>query len=122
MRQHWSATTKSFFGKVTKSQILATVREVKGEAAAQMIDHLKKSDMATEAERLVAGANGLPAPLRSTHEGGSQALVAPSATTVEAPTQPASEGIEDAISIGATLPAFLTEGLPKAAAYPIAAE
>ena len=122
MRRHWSATSKSFFGKVTKSQILSTVREVKGEAAAQMIDHLKKSDMATEAERLVAGANWLPAPLRSTHEMGSHALVAPSATTVEAPTQPASEGSEDADSEAVTLPAFLTEGLASVATYPIAAE
>ncbi|WP_284180227.1 ParB/RepB/Spo0J family partition protein [Rhabdaerophilum sp. SD176] len=122
MRRHWAATSKSFFGKVTKSQILATVREVKGEAAAQMIDHLKKSDMATEAERLVTGANWLPAPLRSTHEMGSHALVAPSATTVEAPTQPASEGSEDANSEAVTLPAFLTEGLASVATYPIAAE
>lgn len=122
MRRHWSATSKSFFGKVTKSRILATVCEVKGEAAAQMIDHLKKSDMATEAERLVAGANWLPAPLRSTLERGSHALVAPSATTVEAPTQPASEGGKDASSEAVTLPAFLTEGLETAAAYPIAAE
>jgi ParB family chromosome partitioning protein len=122
MRRHWSATSKSFFGKVTKSQILATVREVKGEAAAQMIDHLKKSDMATEAERLVAGANWLPAPLRSTHEMGLHALVAPSATTVEVPTQPASEGSEDADSEAVALPAFLTEGPATAAAYPVAAE
>lgn len=122
LRRYWSATTKSFFGKVTKSQILATVREVKGEAAAQMIDHLKKSDMAIEAERLVAGANWLPATLRSTHETGSHSLVAPSATTVEAPTQPACAGNEDANSEGVALPAFLTEGLAKAAAYPIAAE
>lgn len=122
MRRHWSATSKSFFGKVTKSQILATLREVKGEAVAQMIGHLKKSDMATEAERLVAGANWLPAPLRSTLERGSHALVAPFATTVEAPTQPANEGGEDANSEAVTLPAFLTEGLATAAAYPIAAE
>jgi len=122
MRRHWSATTKSFFSKVTKSQILATLREVKGEAAAQMIDHLKKSDMAVEAERLVAGASWLPAPLRSTQERGPHALVARSATTVEAPAQPASEGSEDADSEAVTLPAFLTEGLSTAAAYPLAAE
>jgi len=122
MRRHWSATSKSFFGKVTKSQIIATVREVKGEAVAQMIDHLKKSDMATEAERLVAGANWLPAPLRSTYERGSHALVASSGTTVEVPVQPASEGSEDANPAAITLPAFLTEGLATAAAYPVAAE
>jgi hypothetical protein len=53
---------------------------------------------------------------------GSHALVAPSATTVEAPTQPASEGSEDADSEAVTLPAFLTEGLETASTYPIAAE
>jgi len=40
------------------------VREGAGERAAQLIDHLKKSDMATEAERLLAETGWLPEPLR----------------------------------------------------------
>jgi len=40
------------------------VTEAKGEAAAQLIDHLKKPDMAKEAEHLLAGTGWLPEPLR----------------------------------------------------------
>lgn len=35
-----------------------------GESAAQLIDHLKMGEMATEAERLLAGSGWLPEPLR----------------------------------------------------------
>ncbi|MBG0792498.1 ParB/RepB/Spo0J family partition protein [Methylocystis sp. H62] len=65
MSAHWAPTAESFFGKVTKARILAAVREAKGEATAQMIDHLKKADMATEAERLLQGTGWLPEPLRT---------------------------------------------------------
>lgn len=64
MSAHWTPTVESYFGKVTKARILAAVREAKGEATAQMIDHLKKSDMAVEAERLLQGTGWLPEPLR----------------------------------------------------------
>ncbi len=40
------------------------MREGAGEQAAQLIDHLKKGDMAKEAERLLADAGWLPEPLR----------------------------------------------------------
>jgi ParB family chromosome partitioning protein len=46
------------------------VREAKGEAAAQLIDHLKKPDMAREAERILAGTGWLPEPLRLLDVGG----------------------------------------------------
>ena len=36
----------------------------KGEPSAQLIDHLKKGDMAKEAERLLDGSGWLPEPLR----------------------------------------------------------
>ncbi len=64
MSAHWTPTVESYFGKVTKARILAAVREAKGEATAQMINHLKKSDMAIEAERLLQGTGWLPEPLR----------------------------------------------------------
>src|SRR6185437_7169074 len=48
----------------TKPRILEAVREAKGEQAAQLIDHLKKGDMAREAERLLEGTGWLPEPLR----------------------------------------------------------
>jgi ParB family chromosome partitioning protein len=50
---------------VPKARILEAVREVKGDASAQLIDHLKKQDMAKEAERLLAKTGWLPEPLRT---------------------------------------------------------
>jgi ParB family chromosome partitioning protein len=40
------------------------VREARGESSAQLIDHLKKSEMASEAERLLEGSGWLPELLR----------------------------------------------------------
>ena len=61
----WAPTVDNYLGRVTKARILEAVREAKGDAAAQMIDHLKKPDMAREAERLLAGTGWLPEPLRT---------------------------------------------------------
>jgi ParB family chromosome partitioning protein len=61
----WSATVDNYLGRVPKARILEAVREAKGEASAQLIDHLKKPDMATEAERLLASSGWLPEPLRT---------------------------------------------------------
>ncbi|NTA50656.1 ParB N-terminal domain-containing protein [Agrobacterium tumefaciens] len=57
-------TVENYLGRVTKSRILAAVREGAGERAAQLIAHLKKGDMAVEAERLLADSGWLPEPLR----------------------------------------------------------
>lgn len=65
MRDFWRPTVENYFGKVTKTGILAAVREAKGEATAQMIEHLKKADMAAEAERLLDGSGWLPEMLRT---------------------------------------------------------
>ncbi len=64
MAAHWTPTVENYLGRVTKTRILEAVREAKGEAAAQLIDHLKKPEMAKEAERLLAGTGWLPEPLR----------------------------------------------------------
>jgi ParB family transcriptional regulator, chromosome partitioning protein len=61
----WQPTVETYLGRVTKARILQAVREAKGEAAAQMIDHLKKPEMATEAETLLADTGWLPEPLRT---------------------------------------------------------
>lgn len=125
MTRAWKATEKSYFSKVTKSQILATVREVKGEATAQMIDHLKKADMAVEAERLVAGSNWLPAPLRPAHD---LATVNATATSQAEPlveTSPAAideTGSDGDESDSVELPAFLTEALANTSGFAVAAE
>ncbi|WP_112875057.1 ParB/RepB/Spo0J family partition protein [Paracoccus endophyticus] len=60
----WRPCVANYLGRVTKPRILEAVREGAGEGAAQLIDHLKKGDMAREAERLLADAGWLPEPLR----------------------------------------------------------
>jgi ParB family chromosome partitioning protein len=60
----WRPTVDSYLGRVTKPRILEAVREAKGEQSAQLIGHLKKADMAKEAERLLEGTGWLPEPLR----------------------------------------------------------
>ena len=60
----WKPTVDNYLGRVTKPRILEAVREVKGEPSAQLIDHLKKGDMAKEAERLLDASGWLPEPLR----------------------------------------------------------
>jgi ParB family chromosome partitioning protein len=83
----WRPTVTGYLGRVTKAQILEAVREAKGEQAAQLIEVLKKADMAREAERLLEGSGWLPEPLRL--PGGTASL-------------PASAGSE-------VLPAFLAD-------------
>ena len=60
----WKPTVDNYLGRVTKPRILEAVREAKGEPSVQLIDHLKKGDMAREAERLLEGTGWLPEPLR----------------------------------------------------------
>src|SRR5208282_2315393 len=61
----WTPTVDNYLGRVAKARILEAVREAKGEREAQLIDHLKKAEMASEAERLLAGSGWLPEPLRT---------------------------------------------------------
>ena len=60
----WKPTVANYLGRVTKARILEAVREGAGEQAVELIGHLKKGEMATEAERLLAGSGWLPEPLR----------------------------------------------------------
>jgi ParB family transcriptional regulator, chromosome partitioning protein len=85
----WRPTADNYLGRVTKPRILDAVREGVGNRAAQLIEHLKKNDMAKEAERLLADSGWLPEPLRRRDD--------------DAPT-PEAEG--EAV----TLPDFLTSG------------
>ncbi|MGO4339365.1 ParB/RepB/Spo0J family partition protein [Labrys sp. KB_33_2] len=62
----WRPTVANYLGRVTKARILEAVREGEGERAAELIGHLKKGDMAKEAERLLADSGWLPEPLRLT--------------------------------------------------------
>jgi len=60
----WTPTVDNYLGRVTKPRIIEAVREAKGDATAVLIEHLKKGDMAREAERLLEGSGWLPEPLR----------------------------------------------------------
>ena len=88
----WRPTVGNYFGRVTKARIVEAVREGAGERAAQLIDHMKKGDMAKEAERLLADSGWLPEPLRPTDVG------------VETDSEPAVQDAGDD-----ALPAFLSD-------------
>ena len=95
----WRPTFGNYLYRVTKPRIVQAVREGAGEQAAQLIDHLKKGDMAKEAERLLADTGWLPEPLRVVAEG-------------EASTAETQTGGEDD---GAALPDFLASDDEEAA-------
>jgi len=107
----WRPTVDNYLGRVPKARILEAVHEAKGEASAQLIDHLKKPEMAKEAERLLADTGWLPEPLRTADAHGDD-------VTAEPKTQADS------------LPAFLADGDdagadradPDAASHVVAAE
>src|SRR5690606_31573521 len=65
----WRPTVGNYLGRVTKPRILEAVREGAGDRAADLIGHLKKGDMAKEAERLLAETGWLPEPLRMVDDG-----------------------------------------------------
>jgi len=78
----WTPTADSYLGRVTKAQILAAVREAKGDKDADRIAGFKKPDMVEAAEELLAGTGWLPAPLRTP-------------TFVEEPDEPEFEIVDD---------------------------
>ncbi|WP_439486535.1 ParB N-terminal domain-containing protein [Blastomonas fulva] len=64
----WRPTVQGYLRSITKQQILADVAEARGEQFAAMIGHLRKSDMAREAERLLEETGWLPDVLRTVGE------------------------------------------------------
>ena len=91
----WSTTADNYLSRITKAQILEAVREAKGESTVQLIAHLKKGDMAREAQRLLEGTGWLPEALRTPPL---------ETTSVPAHEQPAS---------APALPEFLTEDVDR---------
>lgn len=65
MTAHWTPTARTYLGRVTKSHILAAVREAVSDEAAERIASMKKQPMAEAAERLMAGTGWLPALMRT---------------------------------------------------------
>ncbi|WP_199766713.1 ParB/RepB/Spo0J family partition protein [Paracoccus denitrificans] len=61
----WKPTVDNFLGRVTKARILQAVSQAKGQRAADRIEHLKKGDMAAEAQTLLGDSGWLPEPLRT---------------------------------------------------------
>ena len=64
----WRPTVDNFLGRVTKARILQAVSEAKGPHMSLRIEHLKRGDMAREAETLLADTGWLPEPLRTPGE------------------------------------------------------
>lgn len=60
----WEPTVDTYLNRVPKVRILEAVREAKREGTAHRLDHLKKGEMASEAERLLKGSGWLPEVLR----------------------------------------------------------
>jgi len=101
----WTPTVDNYLGRVTKAHILQAVREAKGDQSAQLIDHLKKQDMAREAARLLDGSGWLPEVLRyPADEIADETGISETDETVIVDE-------DDTESVEVALPAFLTEGV-----------
>jgi hypothetical protein len=58
--QNGLPTVDGYLNRVPKARILEAVREAKGEGTAQLLDRMKKGEMAMEVERLLKGSGWLP--------------------------------------------------------------
>lgn len=118
----WEPTAENYLSRVPKVRILEAVREAKGEGTAQLLDHLKKGEMATEAERLLKRSGWLPEVLRRADLGAldgetiaeGQGADIGDAVERNAETDDTAETVD--------LPAFLVADLPGNADQMIAAE
>jgi ParB family transcriptional regulator, chromosome partitioning protein len=90
----WKPTVDNFLGRVTKARILQAVSQAKGQRAADLIENLKKGDMAAEAETLLADTAWLPEPLR-TPDRATGDEQAPTTATEETPAQSSEKLPED---------------------------
>lgn len=99
----WKPTVDNFLGRVTKARILQAVAEAKGQRAADRIEHLKKGDMAAEAETLLASTTWLPEPLRTVDRYAANTHSAGTDGSTEASDESATIGGETAMVEGEPL-------------------
>jgi len=118
----WEPTVDGYLNRVPKARILDAVREAKGEGTAQLLDHLKKGEMATEAERLLKGSGWLSEVLRRADlvAFDDQDKAEGQGASVGEADDPAAEMPDDSETVD--LPAFLTADLPEGVAAMMAAE
>lgn len=69
MAAHWAPTVQTYLGRVTKTHILAAVREAVSNEAADRIADMKKQDMAEAAEQSLVGTGWLPVLMRTPRVG-----------------------------------------------------
>lgn len=109
----WEPTVDTCLNRVPKARILEAVREAKGEGTGQRLDHLKKGEMATEAERQLKSSSWLLEVLRRSDL----------ASLDSGEGQGASEGVSDTEQAEeANFLAFLTADLASDEALMMASE
>jgi len=94
-RAGWAVTAANYLGRVTKARILAAVREAKGSEAADRIAGLKKPEMVTAAEELLAGTGWVPELLRTKAVAADEV---PEIEVVDASDPPVQAGPEDGVA------------------------
>lgn len=93
----WKPTVDNYLGRVTKARILQAVTEAKGQRSADRIRHLKKGDMATEAEASLVDSGWLPEPLRTPGNGSADTADACDPSNTESGEQMATNDGETAV-------------------------
>lgn len=89
----WVPTVDNYLGRVTKARILAAVADARGEATCERLSGLKKGEMASQAEELLANIGWLPEPLRTTAVGSEVADERLEAPLPEATVEGAGDGV-----------------------------
>ncbi|OIQ64365.1 hypothetical protein GALL_540840 [mine drainage metagenome] len=107
----WEPTVDGYLKRVPKARIIEAVREATGKGTAQLLDHLKKGEMATETERLLKGSGWLPEVLRR-----ADLVVQDGEELAEG------QGDDTVQPEEVDLPAFFTADLPEGVASMMAAE
>jgi len=118
----WEPTVDGYLNRVPKARILDAVREAKGEGTAQLLDHLKKGEMATEAERLLRGSGWLPEVLRRADLVALDGEAIAEGQGADIGDKARMEADSDDAAGTIDLPAFLTADLPNSDASMLAAD